>query len=136
VDNARTTPHWSKRSLVVGGVAAVLAAVFIVVGVVAATLTSHGGSHGPNDSRVCSEARHVLRAVQQPLQAGDVQGTIQAAQVVLPQAMSLGHQPGLSRAVLTALTNLAGAIEATANGSAASIPGAESRLAAACRSGS
>jgi hypothetical protein len=50
--------------------------------------------------------------------------------------MSLGHQPGLSRAVLTALTNLAGAIQATANGSAASIPGSDSRLAAACPSGS
>ncbi|HWC37977.1 MAG TPA: hypothetical protein VG476_05590 [Acidimicrobiales bacterium] len=131
-DKDHTTSPWWERPLVVGGAAVVLATVVIVLGVLAATLTSHGARHGPNDSRVCSEARHVLRVVQQPLQSGDIQGTIQAAQVVRPEAISLSNQSGLSRGVRAALRNLADALEATANGSAASIPRADRQLAAAC----
>jgi hypothetical protein len=115
----------------------VVAVVGVVVGlgIAVAVLAAHGGTHpvSASQSRVCTQARQALESVRQPLQDGDIPGTIQAAQAALLKTQSLAHQPGVSPAVNENLKGLVGALQATANGSAASIPRAGKQLADACK---
>jgi hypothetical protein len=123
-----------RRPVAVGLVTAV---VLLVVGLGIAAVVLARPSHRsltPTEAVVCNTARQVLASVQQPLEAGDIQGTIQAAQAAVPEAQPLGHQRGLSADLVRALNDLTNALVGTANGSSSSVATARKQLSAACHS--
>jgi hypothetical protein len=134
VNKGRLPWGWLARRWVALAVAGAIV-LLLGLGIGAAVLTSGSSQRRTAVEKAsCTTAGQALQEVRQPLQQGDIQGTIQAAQNVLPRVEALTRERGISSGLVRVLDNLAGALQATSNGSAASLPGAGNQLRAACPS--